>query len=78
LPESAVIAFKTALTRAESLHRYEAEVREHRRSALVSACIERYFAARAADDRRMSNAAPLRLVRDDDATNAQRAREAST
>jgi hypothetical protein len=78
LPESAVIAFKTALTRSESLHRFEAEAREHRRSALVSACIERYFAARSADDRRTSNAAPLRLVRDEEATNAQRAHEAST
>lgn len=78
LPESAVIAFKTALTRSESLHRHEAEVREHRRSALVSTCIERYFAARDADDRRTSNAAPLRLVRDEETTSSERAREAST
>ena len=78
LPESAVIAFKIALTRSESLHRFEAEAREHRRSALVSVCIERYFAARDADDRRTSNAGSLRLVRDEVQTKARGAREAST
>ena len=65
LPEAAVIAFKAALTRSESLHRFEAEPREHLRSALVSACIDRYFIARTADDVRVSNVPSLRLVRDE-------------
>ena len=66
LPEAAVIAFKTALTQSESLHRYEAEVREHLRSALVSACIDLCFAARDADDLRFARASSIRLVRDDE------------
>ena len=76
LPEAAVIAFKTALTKSESLHRFEAEAREDLRSALVSACIERYFAARVADDVRILKTASLRLVRDDE-LRAHQAPEAS-
>jgi hypothetical protein len=77
LPEAAVIAFKIALTRSESLHRFEAEARDQLRSALVSACIERYFAARTVDDMRVPDVASLRLVRDE-APKARRAPEAST
>ena len=66
LPEATVIAFKHALTRSESLHRFEAEAREHLRSGLVSACIERYFITHAADSRRVSNVPSLRLVRDEE------------
>ena len=76
LPEAAVIAFKTALTRSESLHRFEAEAREQLRSALVSACIARYFAARVADEVRVSKAPSLRLVRDEE-VRARQAPEAS-
>lgn len=65
LPEAAVIAFKTTLARVESLHRFEAEAREQLRSALVSACIQRYFGPRVADDVRPVGAPVLRLVRDD-------------
>ena len=77
LPEATVIAFKSVLTRSESLHRFEAEAREHLRAALVSACIERYFTARTPQDRRASSVPSLRLVRDDEAM-AQRAPGAST
>ena len=66
MPEAAVIAFKSALTRSESLHRFDAEPREHLRAALVSVCIERYFAARVADDARAAKTTSLRLVRDDE------------
>jgi hypothetical protein len=75
-PEAAVIAFKTALMRTQSLPRFEAEARERFRSALVSTCIECYFATRIADDVRVSRVSSLRLVRDDEAT-AQQAPEAS-
>jgi hypothetical protein len=68
LPEGTVIAFKRALSRSASLNGLDAEAREHLRSALVSACIEHYFAARAADDAQVSNESPLRLVRNDDPT----------
>lgn len=64
-PEAAVIAFKAALARVDSLHRFEAEVREQLRSALVSACIHRYFGTRVADDVRPAATPALRLVRDD-------------
>ena len=76
LPEAAVIAFKTALTRSESLHRFEAEAREQLRSSLVSACIARYYAARVADEVRVSRAPSLRLVRDEE-IRARQAPEAS-
>ena len=75
-PEAAVIAFKSALMRCESLHRLESEPREHLRSTLVSTCIERYFATRPTDDVRQSRAASLRLVRDDESS-IRRAPEAS-
>ena len=65
LPEAAVIAFKTTLARVESLHRFESDTREQLRSALVSACIQRYFGTRVADDVRPAGTATLRLVRDD-------------
>ena len=65
LPEAVVIAFKSALARAASLHRLDAEIREHVRAALVSACIERYFAGPVADDVRITKAPTLRLVRDE-------------
>jgi len=65
LPEAVVIAFKSALGRAASLHRVDADSREHVRAALVSACIERYFAGPVADDVRTTRAPTLRLVRDD-------------
>ena len=65
LPEAVVIAFKSTLARAESLQRFEGEVREALRSALVSACIQRYFTRRPADDVRIANGAVLRLVRDE-------------
>ena len=76
LPEGAVIAFKAALARAESLYRFEAETREHLRSALVSVCIQRYFAGRVSDDMRVSRASSLRLVRDEE-TAAHTSPEAS-
>src|SRR5215203_5562496 len=62
LPEAAVIAFKSTLGRAESLHRLEAEAREQVRSALVSACIQRYFTSRRPDDVRIMRSPTLRLV----------------
>lgn len=76
VPEAAVIAFKSALMRTQSLPRFDAEAREHLRSSLVSACIELYFGARVADDVRMPRVSPLRLVRDDEAA-AHQAPEAS-
>jgi len=68
LPEAAVIAFKLALTRAESLHRIESEKREQVRASLVSTCIERYFEACGTDDTRPSSPPTLRLVRDREAS----------
>ena len=68
LPEATVIAFKAALARAESLHRFEAEHREQVRATLVSTCIERYFEVRVADDVRPTAQPTLRLVRDRDST----------
>jgi hypothetical protein len=65
LPEAVVIAFKRVLSRAASLHRLEPEAREQVRSALVSACIQRYFRQRIADDVRIVRSTPLRLVRDE-------------
>jgi hypothetical protein len=64
LPEAVVIAFKSALGRAASLHRVDVDSREHARAALVSACIERYFAGPVADVR-ITHVPPLRLVRED-------------
>jgi hypothetical protein len=65
LPEAVVIAFKSALAGAESLHRLEADERDALRSALVSACIERYFTRRVTDDIRVARTPALRLVRDE-------------
>ena len=65
LPEAVVIAFKSAITGAESLQRFEGDVREALRSALVSACIQRYFTRRPADDVRIARGPALRLVRDE-------------
>ena len=65
LPEAVVIAFKSALAGAESLQRLEADEREAVRSALVSACIERYFTRQVADDVRVVRTPALRLVRDE-------------
>ena len=76
LPEAVVIAFKAALTRAESLHRLEGEAREPLRARLVSACIDRYFTSRLDDEVRVSRTPPLRLVRDEEAA-TDRAPEAS-
>jgi hypothetical protein len=68
LPEAAVIAFKAALSRAESLYRIESEKREQVRASLVSTCIERYFEARGTDDTRPASTRTLRLVRDREAS----------
>jgi len=65
LPEAVVIAFKRVLSRSAALHRLEPEAREAMRSALVSACIRRYFLRRVADDVRVTRSPALRLVRDD-------------
>ena len=66
LPEAVVIAFKATLTESESLQRLKADVRDARRSSLVSACIERYFTRRVADDDvRITRGRTLRLVRDE-------------
>lgn len=65
LPEAALIAFKSTLARVESLHRFEAESRDQIRSALVSACIDRYFGGRVMDDVRADDAPALQLVRDE-------------
>jgi hypothetical protein len=65
LPEAVVIAFKSAMNGAASFQRFEADEREARRSALVSACIERYFTRRDRDDVRVTRTPSLRLVRDE-------------
>lgn len=65
LPEAVVIAFKATLAESESLQRFEADVREAIRSALISACIQRYFTRRIADDVRIAKGRTLRLVRDE-------------
>jgi hypothetical protein len=65
LPEAVLIAFKATLGKSDSLHRREGEDRERVRSALVSACIRRYFARRVPDDVRIVRAPTLRLVRDE-------------
>lgn len=65
LPEAVVIAFKATLAESPSMQRFEADVREAIRSALVSACIQRYFARRVADDVRVPKGRTLRLVRDE-------------
>jgi hypothetical protein len=65
LPEAVVIAFKSVITGAASLQQFEGDVREELRSALVSACIQRYFAPRPADDVRITSGPVLRLVRDE-------------
>jgi hypothetical protein len=49
-PEAAVIAVKEVLLRAGVLYRFEPETRTRVRSAMVSECIQRYFAVRRADD----------------------------
>ena len=76
-PESALIAFKAAIMRAEALYRFEQEAREQLRSALVSACIRHYFTGRPADEVRLATRSPLRLVRDEE-TDGRRAPGAST
>ena len=68
LPEATVIAFKAALSRAESLHSFESEEREQVRASLVSTCIQRYFEVRVADDVRSPAQPTLRLVRDHEST----------
>ena len=65
LPETVVIAFKSAVSGAASLQRFEGDAREALRSALVSACIERYFTRHDRDDVRVTRTPSLRLVRDD-------------
>lgn len=65
LPEAVVIAFKATLSGSASLQRFEPDVRESVRSALVSACIQRYFTRRPADDVRVTRGRTLRLVRDE-------------
>ena len=65
LPEAVVIAFKSAINSAASFQRFEADAREALRSALVSACIQRYFERRVPDDVRILRAPTLRLVRDE-------------
>ena len=64
LPETVVIAFKSAINSAASFQRYDADEREALRSALVSACIARYFTRRDRDDVRITRTPSLRLVRD--------------
>jgi len=77
LPEAVVIAFKRILSGTASLHRLEPEAREEMRSALVSACIQRYFTRRIPDDVRIVTS-PLRLVRDErDAPRRSQAPDAS-
>jgi hypothetical protein len=49
-PEAAVIAVKEVLVRARVLYRFEPEMRTRVRAAMVSECIQRYFAIRQADD----------------------------
>jgi hypothetical protein len=68
LPEAAVIAFKLAMSRSESLYRIESEKREQVRASLVSTCIERYFEVRGTDDARAASPPTLRLVRDREAS----------
>jgi len=64
LPEAVVISFKSAVASSESLQQREADDREALRSALVSACIRRYFTRHAPDDVRVTRSPALRLVRD--------------
>ncbi|HTK47708.1 MAG TPA: hypothetical protein VL328_07015 [Gemmatimonadaceae bacterium] len=49
-PEAAVIAVKDVLVRSRVLYRFEPEMRTSVRAAMVSECIQRYFAVRQADD----------------------------
>jgi hypothetical protein len=65
LPEAVVIAFKSAINSAASFQRYDADEREALRSALVSACIQRYFTRHDRDDIRITRTPSLRLVRDE-------------
>ncbi|PYP81482.1 MAG: hypothetical protein DMD35_01870 [Gemmatimonadetes bacterium] len=65
LPEAVVIALKSTLSRAHSLDRLEPDAREEARSALVSACIQHYFARRIPDDVRFTKPRALRLVKDE-------------
>ena len=65
LPEAVVIAFKSAMNSAASFQRFEADAREALRSALVSACIQRYFTRHVPDDLRITPTPSLRLVRDE-------------
>jgi hypothetical protein len=67
LPEAVVIAFKASMARVESLYAFASEQREQLRSALVSACIARYFSARTPDDVRITASPKLRLVREEEA-----------
>lgn len=64
LPEAVVIAFKATLAESRSLQRFDPDVREAIRAALVSACIHRYFARTDAADVPITKGRTLRLVRD--------------
>lgn len=63
-PEAVVIAFKETLTRAQSLQRFEPDLREQLRASLVSKCIEHYFLASTPDDARPTVTPKLAIVRD--------------
>jgi hypothetical protein len=63
-PEAVVIAFKETLTRAQSLQRFEPELREQLRASLVSKCIEHYFLVHTPDDVRPTITPKLAIVRD--------------
>lgn len=78
LPEAVVIAFKSAVASSESLQQLETDVREATRSALVSACIRRYFTLHALDDVRVTRSPALRLVKNErEPPGAARAPDAS-
>jgi hypothetical protein len=64
LPEAVVIAFKATIEESHTLQRFDADVREAIRAALVSACIHRYFTRTATDDAPVTQVRTLRLVRD--------------
>jgi hypothetical protein len=64
LPEAVVIAFKATLAESHSLQRFDPDVREAIRAALVSACIHRYFTRTDAADVPITQGRTLRLVRD--------------
>jgi hypothetical protein len=64
-PEAVLIAFKETLARAQSLQRFEPELREQIRASLISECIERYFLASTPDDLRATITPRLEIVRDE-------------